>query len=349
MNGPSRPGLVPDVSVVIPLYNSASLVRTCLEMLARQTLGKERFEVVVVDDCSTDGSAETVESLASSLPFTLRLVRRTENGGPGAARNSGIQAARAPVIALLDADTEPLPEWLEEGLRGLEGYDAVEGFTEIGDPERITPFTHQTENTSGGTFPTCNMFVRREVFERIGGFDPRFYDRRARVHYREDTDFALRMMENGMRIGFAEKAKVVHRPLSPSWKRPLQLARRYRHDRLLRRLHPRTFHRWTDVYDICGLRFGRLRQKLYWAYLAGLAGLAAALLASLPAALPAAWTLLCLAGIWWLHVRRMGRRAFTSLSALAAVPVCAVVPLVYAASVVRGVFLHPARECHPSS
>ena len=340
--GPHGPS--PDVSVVIPLYNSSSLVRACLTRLCSQTLAPERFEVIVADDCSTDGSADAVEAMAPGLPFRLTLVRRSENGGPGAARNSGIEAARAPVIALLDADTEPQPEWLEEGLAALEGFDAVEGFTEIGDPERITPFTHQTENTSGGTFPTCNMFVRRSVFERIGGFDPRFYDRRARVHYREDTDFALRMLEHGMRLGFAEKAKVIHRPLSPGWKRPLQLARRYRHDRLLRRKHPGTFHRWTDVYTICGRRFGRLRQKLYWSYLAGLAALLVAAVSGLPVWIPGAWSLLCLGGIWWLHVRRMGRRAFTSLSSLAVVPVCAVVPLVYAASVVRGVFLHPGGE-----
>lgn len=343
MHTPSS-GADPDVSVVIPLYNSSSLVRACLDMLRSQTLDPQRFEVIVADDCSTDGSAEAVEGMAADLPFPLTVVRRSENGGPGAARNSGIQVARAPVIALLDADTEPQPEWLEEGLKAIEGFDAVEGYTEIGDPERITPFTHQTENTSGGTFPTCNMFVRRAVFQRIGGFDTRFYDRRARVHYREDTDFALRMLEHGMRIGFAEKAKVIHRPLSPSWKRPLHLARRYRHDRLLRRLHPETFRHWTDVYTIFGRRFGRLRQKLYWAYLGGLAVTVLAAAASVPLWPPVVWSAVCLLGIWWLHVRRMGRRAFTSLSSLAAVPVCAVVPFVYAASVARGVFLHPAKE-----
>ncbi len=211
------------VSVVIPMRNSRDLVAICLRKLCEQTLPPSQFEVIVVDDNSTDGSSEAVQSLSAGFAFAFRLVSRTANEGPGAARNSGIEAAVSPVIALLDADTEPSPQWLEEGLAAMDGFDALEGHTAIGDPHELTPFTHQTENTSGGPYPTCNLFVRRTVFDQVGLFDTRFYDRAARVHYREDTDFALRMLEHGLRIGFADKAVVVHKPLSPSWKRPFSL------------------------------------------------------------------------------------------------------------------------------
>lgn len=329
-----------EVSVVIPLHNSRKLVEICLRKLCQQTLPPKLFEVIVVDDNSTDGSAEAVHALSEGLPFAFRLVRRTANEGPGAARNSGIEAAVSPLIALLDADTEPSPQWLEEGLAAMDGFDALEGHTAIGDPHEITPFTHQTENTAGGTFPTCNMFVRRTVFDRVGLFDTRFYDRAARVHYREDTDFALRILEDGMRIGFADKAVVVHKPLSPSWKRPFSLAKRYRHDRLLRRLHPQTFGQWTDVYRIFGLRLGRLRQKLYWGYLLGCGLIVADLLTGWPVWPAVLWTAVCLGGIWWLHVRRMGKRALVAASAWQALPVVSLVPFVFMFSVIRGVWLH---------
>jgi GT2 family glycosyltransferase len=274
------------------------------------------------------------------MPYRLSVVKRDLNGGPGASRNSGIDIARGQVIALLDADTEPDPYWLTEGLKAIEGFDVAEGYTEIGSPEKVTPFTHQTQNISPGGFPTCNMFLRRSVFEKVGMFDPRFYDRRAKVHFREDTDLALRCIEQGLKVTFAREAKVLHRPLSPNWRRPIRLAMRYRHDRLLRRLHPETFSEWNDVYVIRGRRHKRIRQKLYWSYLAGIALLPVALVLRLPLWPLLLWVGACLAGVWWLHVRAMGRRAL-SLQGLVALPVAAVVPFVFAASIVAGIRLHP--------
>lgn len=328
------------ISVVIPAHNCARLLGECLQHLTAQTLPPQQFEVVVVDDHSSDATAETAERFAADAPFELRVVRRSANEGPGAARNSGIAASKAPLIALLDADTEPQPDWLAAGVRALERHDLVEGATVIGSRHLASPFTHQTENLRGGGFPTCNMFLKRTVFDRVGLFDTRFYDRRARIHFREDTEFALRVLEAGIETGFEPEAVTVHRPLSPAWKRPFQLAKRYRHDRLLRHLHPNTFSDWTDVYFIGGRKWHRLRQKLYWGYLGACAVAVVLFLAGLPlwpAMAPAAF---CLAGIWWLHVRIMGRRALYSPISLAAVPVAAAVPFVYLASVVAGVRLH---------
>ncbi len=339
----------PLISVVIPAHNSLDLLCACLRCLTAQTCPAGDFEVIVADDCSTDGTAEGVERLAPGFAFQVSVVRRSSNGGPGAARNSGIQAARGQIIALLDADTEPEPDWLRAGMAALEGHDIAEGYTAIGSPELITPFTHQTQNTGPGGFPTCNMFFRRKVFDDIGLFDTRFYDIRARIHFREDSELMLRAIERGLSIAWAPEARVIHRPLAPSWRRPLQLARRYRHDRLLRQLHPATFDEWIDRRRVGAFRVPRLRQKLYWSYLAGIAASSAAALRGWPVWPFAAWTVLGLAGIWWLHVRMLGRRAFTSPASLVAVPVCAAVPFVYLFSVISGVRLHPARDARPQS
>jgi succinoglycan biosynthesis protein ExoO len=94
------------VSVIIAAYNADQCIRRAVESALNQTLCPH--EVLVVDDGSTDGTVELIETLASSNP-KIRLVRRERNGGPGAARNTGIDNATGDWIAILDADDMFLP------------------------------------------------------------------------------------------------------------------------------------------------------------------------------------------------------------------------------------------------
>ena len=96
----------PAVSVVIPLYNKDKYIARALDSVFGQTC--QDFEVIVVDDGSTDNGAEIVRSYKDRR---LRFIRQA-NAGPGAARNHGIQESRAPLLAFLDADDEWLPEFL---------------------------------------------------------------------------------------------------------------------------------------------------------------------------------------------------------------------------------------------
>src|ERR1700736_6654005 len=101
MFGAPAPGdvvRVPRVSVVVPLYQKAATVRRCLASIAAQTLSD--FEAIIVDDGSTDGCGDAVAELADPR---FRLLRQV-NAGPGAARNRGIEEARAAYVAFLDAD-----------------------------------------------------------------------------------------------------------------------------------------------------------------------------------------------------------------------------------------------------
>ncbi len=127
---------------------------------------------------------------------------------------------------------------------------------------------------------------------------------------------------------------MVAQALSPSWKSPFSLVESYRHDRLLHRLHLRRLA-VDDVYQFLGLRLGRLRQKLYWGYLLGCGLIVTHLLAGWPVWPAVLWTVLCLAGIWWLHVRRMGKRALVAMSSWLALPAVALVPFVFMFSVMR--------------
>ena len=104
------------ISIVIPLYNKAPYVRRALDSIAAQTFTD--FELIVIDDGSTDDGAAIVEKY---LDRRFRLIRQA-NAGPGAARNVGIAQARGEFIAFLDADDEWLPNYLAEGLRLFEEF-----------------------------------------------------------------------------------------------------------------------------------------------------------------------------------------------------------------------------------
>ena len=110
------------ISIVIPLYNKAEMVARTLRSVVGQTC--EDYEIIVVDDGSTDGSAEIVESL--HIP-RLRLVHR-ENAGVSAARNLGIREAKGEFVAFLDADDEWMPHYLATQLSLAERYPDCDVF-----------------------------------------------------------------------------------------------------------------------------------------------------------------------------------------------------------------------------
>src|SRR5690348_123134 len=103
------------VSVIVPLYNKSAWIERCLDSIARQSY--RDFEVIVVDDGSTDDSVTKVEKRVDGQ---VRLIRQA-NAGPGAARNRGVQEAQGELIAMLDADDAWDPSYLAESVRILVG------------------------------------------------------------------------------------------------------------------------------------------------------------------------------------------------------------------------------------
>ena len=222
------------VSAIVPVYNASATIEGCLRSLDGQTLDPADYEVIVVDDGSTDGSRAVVRSFVSGARARFTVVEQTENRGPAAARNAGIATATAPVLAFTDSDCQVAPDWLERALARLEEEtDAagVEGRTDpLGEPSALT---HQMRNPTGGLFMTCNMVYRREPVERAGGFDERF-----RLAWLEDSDLAFAIMEDGGRIVWDPDVVVNHLVLHVGRRRFLREARKRLYNALLYRKHP---------------------------------------------------------------------------------------------------------------
>jgi GT2 family glycosyltransferase/glycosyltransferase involved in cell wall biosynthesis/SAM-dependent methyltransferase len=210
----------PEISIVIPTYNRAEILRLCLSALAFQSLPADRWEVIVVDDGST---AET-EALCRDflLPgFALRYFRQ-ENQGAGAARRKGVEMARGEFLLLINDDTIPGSHLLAEHL-SVHRRSPNEQWAVLGEfspsQESIhralslwvnkSPFFFPQQNLKPGElcdqayFITCNLSIRRNAVLQAGSFDAQF-------RVAEDTDLGTRLLQRGFKVKFHPDAGAVH-------------------------------------------------------------------------------------------------------------------------------------------
>jgi len=282
----------PAVSVIIPTYNRADLLRRALDSLARQTL--QDFETIIVDD----GSTEDIADLAASHTTKPTLVRQNR-AGPAAARNRGAAEARADLIAFLDSDDEWLPTKLERFLAAITAnpqtpvwYGPMSPIDADGRPVpgRTKPchagrITRQLFESSFVHVPT--VVIRRDLFDRFGGFDPQLrvcedYDLWLRISAKHDfglipEPLALRRLhpqrlsKSCMRRNLAVKAGVLERffrdPISAALLHREQARRRLARVMLaaarsaLRDRHPHEADSWArraSQYGASPWRAGRL-------------------------------------------------------------------------------------------
>lgn len=231
------------VSVVVPTHGRPELLRECLRHLARQDVGHDAYEIVVVDDGSPEpahaGNAEVVQRVSRSHPrLAIHYLWTARNRGPAAARNRGWRKAAAPVIAFTDDDTRPARDWLRKGLAALEGREAVAGRIVVPLSEPPTDYERDAAGLERASFVTANALVRRPMLEAVGGFDERY-----RIAWREDADLEFALIERGARIGRAPEAVVVH-PVRPArWGVSVAQQRKVLFDALLYKKHPRDYRK----------------------------------------------------------------------------------------------------------
>jgi GT2 family glycosyltransferase len=199
----------PEISVVIATHNGREQISYCLEsLLGQQT--NHAYEIVVVDDGSTENVAEVVQRYDH-----VRCIRQ-HKAGPAAARNHGVHEAKGEIILFIDDDCVARPDWIEKmvapfqdprvmGVKGsyvTEQKELVAQFVQLEYEEKydkmaLAEQVNLVDTHSGG--------FRAKIFQETGGFDENF--RTASV---EDRDFSFRLAQAGYRLVFAPEAKVRH-------------------------------------------------------------------------------------------------------------------------------------------
>jgi glycosyltransferase involved in cell wall biosynthesis len=195
----------PSISVVVPAHNAAATLGATLAALAVQ-VSCGTYEVIVVDSASSDGTLGLARRAAAGDPRVR--VLQNPGGEPAGSRNLGVRSARAPWIAFTDADCEPAPDWLAVGTAALQGAELVQGRVLPAGPHRLSDRTLSVGHESG-LYETANLFIRRTLFERVGGFEP-LPGFSADRPFGEDTWFAWRARRAGAVTAFCAEAVVRH-------------------------------------------------------------------------------------------------------------------------------------------
>lgn len=204
----------PKVSIVIPVYNRESEIGDCLTACLALHYPAEKLEIIVVDDGSTDKTREVVRK------YPVKLLALERNQGQSAARNRGVAAATGEIIAFLDSDCLAEPQWLQELLPYFQdpqvalvgGYVASYYQSTAFDryEDACSPLNMGEHPAFGLTptddfyVPTCNLLVRRESYQAVGGL-------REDLRVGEDVDFCWRLKEQGCQLLYLPRGRVFHK------------------------------------------------------------------------------------------------------------------------------------------
>ena len=216
----------PLFSVLIPVYNRREEIEALLDSLEKQTLSKDLFEVVIIDDGSTDGTAEWIKDLQSALNISYLLQPRR---GPGAARNRGMENAKGEIFVFIDSDCTAPPEWLDSIKKAFQSDPDIMAYggrddAKIEFPPLLKAINHTmtsflfTGGMRGGKkkrlakfYPrSFNMGIRCELYKKIDGF--------GKLRHGQDIEFSNRIIRSGVKVAYIPEAVVYHRRRTSPWK-----------------------------------------------------------------------------------------------------------------------------------
>jgi mycofactocin system glycosyltransferase len=211
---PSPPRNLPLVSIVIPVYNRPKEIETCLASLQSLEYPAGKIETIVVDDASLDHTP------AVARRFNVRLIVMPRNRGQSAARNTGVAAAKGEIIAFLDSDCIAQPNWLRELVPyfqdprvALVGGDVGAYYRDnrMDRYEQVCSALNMGADPVMGRgnncvcyVPTCNMLVRKEVYDQMGGLDEN-------LRVGEDVDLCWRLMADNHHLRYIPVGRVLHK------------------------------------------------------------------------------------------------------------------------------------------
>jgi glycosyltransferase involved in cell wall biosynthesis len=196
-------------SVIVPAYNAEKTIEECLKALLEQDFPKQDYEIIVVDDGSTDGTAKV------AAKYPVRVIRQ-KHAGPAAARNAGARNARGEIFVFTDADCRPRSNWLSTLLSSFAAADigGVGGPYETSDEGPILSriigreiaYKHARMPKFVDYLGSFNCAYRKDLFQKAGGFDESFMEASG-----EDNDLSYRVAAMGYRLVFNPKAIVAHK------------------------------------------------------------------------------------------------------------------------------------------
>ena len=225
-------------SIIVPVYNGAATIERCLDALERQSADSDCYEIIVVDDGSSDGTLARMQSWQERHPQVHLIIVEQQNAGPAAARNLGVLQAKAPLLLFTDADCAPLPQWIEAlcmpfgrpsslfslpplsevqadelivGTKGTyvtEQSSLVAQFVQVEYEER---YARMKLHPQIDFIDTYSAAYRRDVFNAHNGFDTRF-------QIAEDQDLSFRLVAEGYQLRFVAEAQVAHLHVSTVYK-----------------------------------------------------------------------------------------------------------------------------------
>jgi glycosyltransferase involved in cell wall biosynthesis len=268
----------PFISVVVPVRNAETTIGDCLASIVRAGYPVDRREVVVVDNASTDRTAEIIRRYPVRYIYEGRL-------GRSAARNRGIQESRGEIIAFIDSDCVASTLWLRELAAGFTDDEVfgvageILAFPPTTIAERYYAMTRarpqaSSLNESRPYTVTANVAFRKGTFDRIGLFDRRFRSG-------QDVDFSWRFFSAGLRLVYRDRAVVFHRHRPTGWGLFMQYFFRAQGRALLHQKHGppwsvgeelRHYRKLLEAVGIFGRsalryrRFGKEPMELYFAY-----------------------------------------------------------------------------------
>lgn len=271
------------ISVVIPTRNHKPLITRLLRSITSQSISPSRYEIIVVDDGSTDGTQEFLRE--AKLPCALEVLHG-DRVGPPRARNSGAERARASIVAFMDDDVVLRGDCFERAVRYFD--DPSVGVVETNLLIEGSDRPLQREASAQG-FVTAAIFFRKDSLAAIDGFDPDFFDPATGNFFRDDSDLGFRVVKAGYRTLKPDDVVAWHPVLFPTVKSSFAHARRYMFDPLLYRKHPKLFRRYVERKKVGPFSFGR---PMHYSCLFYLLCLVAAIVA-----LAMNWPWIALAGV----------------------------------------------------
>jgi cellulose synthase/poly-beta-1,6-N-acetylglucosamine synthase-like glycosyltransferase len=265
----------PFVSIIVPTYNDENHIENCINSLKQQDYPKDRYEIIVVDNNSTDNTAEVIRR------HQIIYVLEDEIQTSYAARNRGLLKSKGDIIAFTDSDCIADAQWLANGVKAFKNckIGGIGGQVQAYKPVNFIEVYQAQKDVLGqekflgeenklkrnGRILTCNAFYKKEIFEKIGLFEPSLVSG-------GDYDFSLRVQKNTeYLLQYEPNAIIYHKhrtTLKNFWKQyykyglgRIYLAKTYKNDLFSKRLEYGYLRQiywysrviWKDIWDAVGL------------------------------------------------------------------------------------------------